>query len=148
MPEVRWYLQKKGSGAAPTTTAAVTVWPGGMSRSIPSDGTVTLCRVWLTLCTMRVIVPAGTLVTQVGAKKKSFASMDTAAAVAGAAPWSFTGVGKAAEGGQGAAVPDDERAVAVGAEAFVPGPPQATPARAIAPRSASARVSLLIRCAR
>ena len=86
MPDVRWYLQKNGTGEFPTWTVTVTVWLAGTSLSIPSDWIVTLWRVWVTLCTVRVKVPVGTLVTQVGVKKKSFASMDAADPLAAAAP--------------------------------------------------------------
>ncbi len=59
-----------------------------------------MCSAPPVLRTVSVSVPAGRRVTDVGLKKKSAASMDTAEPLAAMAPWSLAGVGSGAELGQ------------------------------------------------
>jgi hypothetical protein len=77
--------------------------------SIPSDWIVTLCNAVPELWTVSVRPPTDTLVTHVGAKKKSPACTAKLEPLAATAPWSLTGVGRAADAGQ---VSDDPAALA------------------------------------
>jgi hypothetical protein len=146
MPDVRWYLQKKGSGALPMFTVTVMVCPARTSSSIPSDWIVTLCNAVPVFRTVSVRVPADTSVTHVGAKKKSPAWMGTLEPLAATAPWSLTGVGRAVDAGQ---VADDPAplgdAAAGAAEPLLPEPPQTTPVKTNAAASATPRAIVVIR---